>query len=54
MRFDLKVLLVKKKNIRLPNNLRTDVDASDSLELSRVPRCSVVGPKLMNDKKSTF
>lgn len=38
MRFDLKVLLVIKKNIRLPNNLRTDVDDSDSLELSRVPR----------------
>ena len=37
MRFDLKVLLVIKKNIRLPHNLRTDVDDSDSLELSRVP-----------------
>ena len=38
MRFDLNVLLVIKKNIRLPHNLRTDVDDSDSLELIRVPR----------------
>lgn len=50
MRLELKVLLVIKKNIRLLNNLRSDICDSDSLELSRVPRQSVVGPKLMNDK----
>ena len=50
MRLELKVLLVIKKNIRLLNNRRTDICDSDSLELSRFPRQSVVGPKLMNDK----
>ena len=38
MGLELKVLLVIKKKIRLPHNLRTDVDDSDSLELIRVPR----------------
>lgn len=40
------VLLVVKKNIRLPYNLGTDVDDFDSTKLSWIPSKSVVCPKL--------